>query len=257
MGNVIDWSKMHRPQADGYDTEMVRQLAVERYGFRKAYPKVGEPSMFNGKLALIHEKDQAAAWLINAPFDHPNILKTEALMYEVWPEMAAQCEALLQSVWILLDKNQHRDDLSGGTCGNHGPFGGICTTVQGVLGFGHGLIHELGHWKLHAMGVHLEDWDNLVANEFTEMFESPIRKDKPRPMGACIQAQYSYLNVLEWEIRCWKAGVKSDMMALNVTRMSAGRETLKAWRPDANGEAFAAAMDAWTEELITEANSLL
>lgn len=253
----IDWSRMHRPQTDGYDTKMILALAAERYQFVKRPPAPGAPSMFGGRLAIIHQKDKAAPYLNHAPFDHPNVAKTDAFLTQVWPEMATQCAEGLQEVYIMLDDRHSSDvEISGCTCGNIAGFGGICTTIQGTIGFAHGIVHEWGHWKLHAMGVHLEDWDNLIANSFDELFDSPIRKDKPRPMGACVQAQYSYLHVLEMEIRAWKAGWKSDMLQVNAGRMTAGRETLKSWKPDANGVLFAAALDAWTVELLDEAAKL-
>lgn len=254
----IDWFRLHRPQADGYDTAVIAQLAKERYGFEKRLPEPGQPSMFDGRVPLIHLPQRSAEWLDHAPFDHPNIALTEEFLKRVWPEVAEQAANLLQEIYIMSDPRHEKNlDMSGCTCGNINGWGGISSTVQGVIGFAHGIVHEMGHWKLHAMGVHLEDWDNLVANSFDELFESPIRKDKPRPMGACIQAQYSYLHVLELEIRAWKAGRQSDMMALNVQRMTAGREVLKSWKPDLNGIGFAAAMDVWADELISEATALL
>lgn len=246
---------MHRPQTDGYDTERIAELAAIRYSFRKMYVEnTAEIPVMFGSVPLVHLPQKAAPYIEHASLSDPNIKVVEDFITTIWPEMAAQCGELLTSIALMDDTNHPLNpNMSGCSCGNTTNFGGICTTIQGVIGFSHGIVHELGHWKMHAMGVHLEDWDNLIANTFDELFESPIRKDKPRPMGACIQAQYSYLHVLELEIRAAKAGRTSDMLSLNVQRMAAGRETLKSWKPDQNGVAFAAALDSWTAELLEEA----
>lgn len=245
---------MAKPQEDEYDTRILEILAAEKYQFKKVSVTEGKPSMFDGAVPLTHLKQKAAPYLDHAAFDHPSIPEAEDLLKKVWPEMATQCAALLTEVAIMSDtRNADRAEMCGCTCGNTAGFGGICCTVEGAIGLCHGLVHELGHWKLHAMGVHLEHWDNLISNSEDEMFESPIRKDKPRPMGACLQAQYSYLHVLEFEVRTAKTGRVSDMLSLNSSRMTAGRETLKSWKPDENGVAFAAALDAWTGALLAEA----
>lgn len=258
----IDWSRMPRPQVDGYDTQIVAVLAKERYGFLPKDDFQG-PSMFGVQLVtpMEHASDRAGT----APLDHPNIARTEDLLRRLWPEQAAQCAALLTEIWplfdILLLHDVDQEELGTGcTCGNTTKFGGISSTVNGTLGFAEGIVHELGHWKLHAMGVHLEDWDDqLVGNSPDEMYESPIRKDKPRPMGACIQAQYSYLHVLDLLNRAAKAELRFNQAwhAMQRDRMQAGRETLKAWRPGKAGDAFLLAMGAWADELISEADALL
>jgi HEXXH motif-containing protein len=256
----IEWSKLPRPRADGYDTRAVAALAAQAYGFVKRIPEPGQPSMFDGKVALVHYAHDPAPGLTNARFNHPNIARADDLLRQCWPEMHAQCGELLQEIWPLRDArfpDDGEDYGAGCSCGNTAHFGGIEVTVSGALGLAEGIVHELGHWKLHAMGVHLEGWTNLVANGVDELFESPIRKDKPRPMGACIQAQYSYLHVLELNIRATRAGRCCEMLDVNRRRMAAGRETLRAWRPDANGGPFASAMDEWTAELLREAELLL
>lgn len=256
----IDWSRMARPQADGYDSLMIAELARELYGFETRRELHDGPSMFDARVPLKHFEESPSSDLSNAPLDHPFIAKADQLL-RLWPEMREQCGKLLTSVRPLLSARHPDDGVDRGagcSCGNTMRFGGIETTVYGSLGFAEGVVHELGHWKLHAMGVHLESWSHLVANDPSEVFESPIRKDKPRPMGACIQAQYSYLHVLELNIIAQTNGIYAGMLQLNRDRMAAGRETLKAWRPTfGSGEAFAAAMDVWCGELIERADVVL
>jgi hypothetical protein len=64
---------------------------------------------------------------------------------------------------------------------------------------GDGIIHEVWHQRLHALGIDFETHAGLFfTNTDTEVYDSPIRKDKLRPMPAVIQAQYSYIGVTEY-----------------------------------------------------------
>lgn len=256
----IDWSRMARPQADGYDSRMLAALARLLYDVDvDARPAPVGPSMFGGRVPLLHFEAMPSSELQNAPLDHPFVAKAEGIL-GLWPEMVEQCGRLLTSVRPLKSTRQP-DDVDHGagcSCGNTTRFGGIETTVYGSLGFAEGTVHELGHWKLHACGVHLEEWTHLVANDPGELFESPIRKDKPRPMGACVQAQYSYLHVLELNVIAQNAGVFAGMLRLNRDRMAAGREVLKQWRPTpTSGEAYRAALDSWCGELLERADAAI
>lgn len=259
----IDWSRMARPRSDKYDTRKVAALARELYDLPTRRTKtITDAAMFDGRVPLVHLPQQPSSELRNAPTNHPNIARAEKVL-RLWPAMYEQCATLITSIRPLINASRMHDAPDGDhgagcSCGNTTDFGGIESTVHGGLGFAEGIVHELGHWKLHAMGVHLETWTHLVANDPEERFESPIRKDQPRPMGACIQAQYSYLHVLELNIVATKHGIAAGMMPLNRDRMAAGRETLKQWKPTAgSGRAFAKAMDAWAVQLITEADALL
>lgn len=255
----INWSKTARPQQDGYDSDQIKILAQIVYGeIEKSEVPPGRPKMF-GIVPLVHYPWDPSPELFCAPFDHPHIKRAEEIL-SLWPAMYKQCADLLTEVWPITDSRfpDPRDHGAGCSCGDTKRWGGVMSTLAGSLGFAEGIVHELGHHKMHAMGVHLEDWIFLVANTPDEMFESPIRKDKPRPMGACIQAQYSYLHVLELNIIAQSNGVPANMLELNRDRMRSGRETLKNWRPTPGpGEAFAVAMDVWTVELLDRADALL
>jgi hypothetical protein len=260
LGVEIDWGRMARPQADGYDTEILKQLVAKKYPTWQRLPlAVDEPGMFGHRVRLTNKPKRAAPYLLNADPTHPNVGKTEAFLTAHWPEMAEQCGQLMPEIWIMIDERQKDvPDVSGCTCGDLKEFGSICTTIQGVVGFSHGIVHELGHWKLRAMGVWLLEWDNIVANDPTEMFDSPIRKDIQRPMGACLQAHYSYLHVLEMEIRArLVGGASTSMLETNYGRVEDGRRTLEAWRPVPGTEGFLEAIDEWGADLLARAKPLL
>jgi HEXXH motif-containing protein len=115
-----------------------------------------------------------------------------------------------------------------------------------------GWVHEYLHNALHAMGVHLETWDDrLLLNAQDEEYESPVRKDKLRPMGAVLQGLYSYVGVTDWQIRVLESGNKMALTSLrtNLPRLDEGLNTVghnAVWTDD--GRAFWNGLTDWITE---------
>jgi HEXXH motif-containing protein len=246
---------MARPQADGYDIGVILDLAHTQYDYLKRFPIEGAATMFGDCVTLRDSSKPYAPYIKPAPHDHRNIAKAASVIESAWPEMHAQIAEGLEWFEPLIDENFPDDDQMGGcTSGTScDGFGGICVTVQGVVGCAEGIVHEFGHMKLHAMGVHLLDWSNIVGNDPSELFESPIRKDITRPMGAVLQAQYSYIHVLHLDLALRRLGIEAPMLDLNHDRMRAGKATLdQHFRAGANGEDFMRGLNEWTEELFAD-----
>ena len=75
----------------------------------------------------------------------------------------------------------------------------VSSTYYNPIGAGDGIIHEVWHQRMHALGINFETHAGLFfTNRGDELYDSPIRKDKLRPMPAVIQAQYSYIGVTEY-----------------------------------------------------------
>lgn len=267
---MIDWQRMARPQADGYDTEQLIPLALERYGWTKAPPPAGVTMWAGGTVAILEPADAQSAHITPAPADHPHVARAAEIFEDVWPEMYAQAQALLQAVTVYFDDRSGIFPLQTGcSCG---PLAErvsfeISTTINGAVGMLEGIVHEMGHSKLKPMGMSMYHWERLMANKVptdeacetgvgTHLYESPIRKDKPRPMGACFSAHYSYLHVAELLHRIVRAGLIPfatleawiDIMHGRI-RMAEGlvAEHLVS-TPE--GEPFFAATTAWANELL-------
>ena len=252
MGD-INWRRMARPQLDGYDTLIFLDLARERYGFVKESPG-REPATFGGAVAVRAPATPYAPYLVPAPADHRNVEGAASVIERAWPEQFKQLADALGWFEPLLDTNFPDDDMMQGcTSGNSAKYGGVCITVQSPIGAAEGIVHEFGHMKLHAMGVNLMDWTNIVGNAPEELFDSPIRKDIKRPMGAVLQAQYSYIHVLHLDLALRRIGETPAMLDLNYQRMKAGKATLdEHFRPGPNGEEFMLGLNEWTLELFAE-----
>jgi HEXXH motif-containing protein len=145
-------------------------------------------------------------------------------------------------------------------CGNyHDDFGWIYVTADDPWGFAEGIVHEMAHWKLRALGVQFEDWtDLLLKHQPTELYASPVRKDKPRPMGAVLHAQYSYVHVAEMVRRMYEAApyptpADASWLAIQLARIKEGQGTLRAHARGTPGvgDMFLEGLDFWTTEVLS------
>lgn len=247
-----DWSRVAEPQDDGYDTGVIAAYAAERYGFAPRAERPEGPAWLDGWVPMVRQ--DAGPALTAAPFDHPHLILGERLL-DAWPAFREQARRLLTAFAPIWGGNAPNPRQSGCSCGGLKEWGGVTVTVDSPPGFAAGVAHELGHWKLHALGVHLEEWDaGLLANDPAELYDSPIRKDKPRPMGAVLQAQYSYLHVLDLELRMRARGEEFTMWDLNAKRIAEGSATIRAHvRTTEDGAAFVGACLAWGDRLVAAA----
>lgn len=194
-------------------------------------------------------------------------LALAAELFETWPEQVVQAQRLMSFLCPIIDTS-HPDDeahqMVGGTCGGTNEPLGIYSTLNDPIFFVEGIAHELAHWKLHILGVHLENWDSLVGNRVDEFYTSPVRKDKPRPMGAVLHAQYSYVHVTEMGNRVFNHAKlpryrHREMLELNLSRISEGFVTLtENFRPaDEFGQKWFTLFQTWTAEVMKTAQNLL
>lgn len=221
--------------------------------------------------------DVAHAWLgptgiqLEAPLpeDHyvalldPNatLLKKAAEVLYAWPEMY-MCALALLNVIESATSGDMILPASGGVCGpGDKGFGHILVKSNNPVGYAEGVVHELGHHKLRALRIDMEEHDNrILANAPSELYESGVRKDTLRPMSAVLHAHYSYLHVTELELRAGDIGYDISQMApYQQRRLSEGRTVIAAhskWA-DAEAEEFGNEILAWTDELLTRLEAIL
>ncbi len=265
MTSAIDWSRLAVPQDDGYDTGVIARMA----GAGARTPSPGEATMFGGRTRLIAcaERLPRARYAV-APLDHPNIARGEALLRS-WPAAHRQCGALVRELSPFLDPTltpaQWAHNPGSSSDGFAFPFGVIAATVDNPYGFAQALVHETAHHKLRALGVHLLAAERLIANDTTQLYESPIVRDRRRPMTAVVHAQYSFMHVTALDVAMYDAALDEEtrkaaafLLARNVPRMEAGRRELAAHlRTDAAGDAFFAAFDRWSEATLRRGREIL
>lgn len=260
----IDWTRIAEPQTDAYDVEATLAIAggsVPRFE--------SDVMLCDGLIAVLPKPTPCAAWLSNAHPTHANIARAEALVRR-YPA-GYTCLGGLISVFYPLEDESRLDHSGGGaygsTCGSdeQEPHS-LYATVYSDLGLAEALVHELGHQKLRRLGIRLESHDRLIGNEPQELYESPVRKDKPRPMSAVVHGQYSYSYVLALDVACYQQeqdeaqrAIIRHALSVNNGRMKEGRATLAAHLVPAGneGEDFFAGYFAWLDRTIEAADTIL
>jgi HEXXH motif-containing protein len=264
---AIDWSRMAVPQKDGYDTEMTLRLAEHGASPKRPDPYVRRPldgavTFCDDMVAVrpARERGLGTDKIVPAPLDHPN-LSIGAAYLARWPEAYAQFVRLVDTVYPYTEPEQARHgELALGSSSHsyEEDFGSVHATVDNALGFAQALIHEMAHQKLRALGVSFEAAHRLIANDPSERFDSPIRKDITRPMTAVFHAQYSFIHVTALDLHML-AAAKGErerqyilmLLARNVPRMQAGhREVAQHIKADAGGRLFVDTFLDWSHDVV-------
>jgi hypothetical protein len=269
-----DWSRAAVPQPDQYDARLALDLASttpsplrdELY----TRPPVGEaPSLFDGRVAVRYCYPQ---WLypgfVDAPADHPH-LGLAAELLSRWPLAHEQFCLLIDTVHPLLAPGDpHHDPDHFGYTRSHGEehmFGSLMASVNSPVMLAECFLHEMAHHKLRAFGVSFEAATRLVVNAPDELYESPLRKDQPRPMTAVLHAMYALTYMTELDLRILEREAGGNRMprllrrlGTNLGRLEEGRPVLESsLRLDREGEAFAAPYHAWVEDIVERGRFVL
>ncbi len=271
----IDWARMAAPQEDAYDSEVSLHLARTtqsplREALYERRPPDGAPAIFDGAIAVRPEEKPffARPRFLAAPVDHPNLRRVESYLRR-WPAAHEQVKRLLDTVHPFVDTSipPHLRDfvLGSSSHSEEAHFGSVCVTVDHVLCLAQALVHETAHQKLRSLGVSVEQASRLLVNDPHDLFESPIRKDRKRPMTAVLHAEYSFIYVTCLDLHMIEGetdpAIREDMLMLlarNVPRMEAGLALIEQHaETDAEGRAFVGAFLAWAGEVIRRGNEVL
>jgi HEXXH motif-containing protein len=144
-------------------------------------------------------------------------------------------------------------------------FGTMYATVYDPMGLAQAFVHEMAHHKLRALGISTEGTSGLIVNPPDELYASPIRKDKLRPMSAVFHAEYSFIYVTALDIRMIELETADDkkanllkLLARNVIRMEEGFDTIwKNIKVDHDGRKFVDSFLRWAEQIIYRGKVML
>lgn len=259
---TVDWLRVAEPQADCYDSRVVLSLLEGDFS-EEFKAEVGGPTFADGTIALTQDP------ILNgfegchpAPPDHPNVMTAERLLRQ-WPEGFRQCQLLLRSIGLSESDALGSDQVVGSICGpgSYG-FGSIAVTVNHHMGLAEGIVHEMAHHKLRALGVEFESATRLVANSTGDRFPSPIRYDCLRPMTAVLHAQYSYTYIANLDLAVierdtsdhWRRlAVLKNSLAIIVPKLEFGMQVLRQnWEYDEEGKLFAEGLFNWCERIVAD-----
>jgi hypothetical protein len=263
----VDWLRVAEPQADCYDSTVVLSLLeAEVAGAFKQ--EIGLPTFADGTISLTQDPIlNGFGGCRSAPLDHPNVITAERLL-RLWPEGFKQCQLLLCSIGLSESDELGSDQVVGSICGpgSYG-FGSIAVTVNHHMGLAEGIVHEMAHHKLRALGVEFESAKRIVANSTQDRFRSPIRYDCLRPMTAVLHAQYSYTYIANLDLavitrdlsdQMRRLAVLKDSLAVIIPKLEFGMEVLRDnWEYDEEGKLFAEGLFCWCERIISDGRRLL
>ncbi|OEK00136.1 hypothetical protein BFP97_00775 [Roseivirga sp. 4D4] len=269
MRTNIDWRRVAAPQEDGYDTEIVLDFIKQSQAYNqsfKTYRHEERPEgfAFDGQVGINKVTDYTMDRFTDAPADHSNIKKAADLL-NVWPAVYRQFPKIVHTIHPWIDKTIEGNSL--GSCSHSLDhlLGVIYATVNNEHGLAQAYVHEMAHNKLRLLGVMLESTNRFIMNGPTELFESPVRKDRKRPMTAVFHAQYSFmhctaLNVLHLdqtqsvaENNVWMVFLKN-----NLPRMLEGDALLKrCLKLDKEGELLFEGFFDWSDQILKRGAYLL
>jgi hypothetical protein len=206
---LFPWEKVAEPQTDFVDLTMLWHTANQLYGYQKtAHGR--ELSIFDGQVGVNLTSTNSIRQLIQpAEFLENNLAELLEFTLKLTPYVDQVSKFLdvyhpyVKDFEINSDPYTMNLTMLGCSCGpiTSPKLGSIevSSTYPNPISAGDGIIHEVWHQRMHALGIDFETHAGLFfTNQDDELYDSPIRKDKLRPMPAVIQAQYSYIGVTEY-----------------------------------------------------------
>lgn len=196
----------------------------------------------------------------------PAIAVVQRLM-DSWPEARNSIGAIATQYGPIVPTKKMGDTARGSTSGHYiRPDGNrlVYTTLFDPLGAWEALLHELYHLRLWALGIRLEDHDGEFLDhplDDSELFISPIRKDKRRPMSACLHGWMAWIALTQGDLHMLDSDVTSNIDDLSIRQMMKWNlpkieEGLLTFREHARwtdaGVGFSVTLDAWAEEVVTQ-----
>lgn len=230
--------------------------------------------MFDGQVAIryvyrgLPEFEPWAAKYPDAPVEHPNI-RMAADHVRKWVVAFKQCQRLLEAIHpatIPQMPLQSTEIYRGSLCHSYeSHFGTMWATIFCPIALAEAIVHETAHQKLRILGVSFESASTVIGNDPSDLYVSPVIKDRRRPMTAVLHAEYSYVHVtaldihmLETERDATRRTVLREVLERNLSRIEEGYETIrKYFKPGEHGREFMEGFFKWTEKTICTAKDLL
>lgn len=239
----VDWRRILVVQEDGYDSIELRKLARVLHG----QPST-EVSVFD-----YEELPAGIGGNFQSVPDHENRADIEHFMMQ-WRAGWRGFNHLIDEVYPLEAVPYQRPAVPGSCSGHHiGSDGtlGLFVTFGNVPGAVAGCWHEFGHLRLHSLGIGLEEYTpQFFNNPPGARYVSAIRKDKLRPISACLHGLYAWCLLSEGHLRFPVEDVRS-FLSLNVLKLEDGLHTQEAQSQlTAEGEQLMTPFYEWADDLI-------
>ena len=260
--SLNDWRRVAQPQEDGSDSTVYRAGAAERWQHVPG-TVVGDPRLW-GTVALRRLGRSLAPDIIDAPLDHPALAEIEALV-RLWPAGETAVRELIDVISPVTKETHEGQGIHGSICGHEDVGPGrplqIVITTFDPIGGAEAVLHETGHLRLKCLGVDLETHDGtLLKNADDELFPSPVRFDKLRPMPAVLHGLYSWVMLSQQDLAvgATEPARVVPYLEINVPKIENGLATVRAHaKLTAAGVAFLDGFFLWAEQVVTHGHALV
>jgi len=270
----IDFARLAFPQADSYDTSVLLWLLSNAAGVLNQQPyqrrsTAGEVTICDGIVAVRHAPATGLSNSFVIPVEPSHDKLPLAVSYLArWPEAYIQFKQLINTVYPYSDLRQAKSRAGAFGSSSHSyanQLGAIHVTVDDPIGTAQAFVHEMAHLKLRAMGIMIEQADRFIVNPPEDLFPSPIRTDRLRPMTAVFHAQYSFMHVTALDLNMLNQVPEGEekthilmLLARNVIRMQSGYELIdKQIKTDIEGRLFVSTFMEWSSAIIEESLNVL
>lgn len=245
------------PQDDGSDSAEVAEL-VAATGFSRPAP--AGATIFGAQIRGTLNFTPKIGGLRSVVIVDRDISTVERFV-SAWPAMDRQLRALLTAVYPVTLGTRVGSGGSYGTRGNNVAhnFGEVYATTDSLYGFAEGLVASVANWKLYAMGMMIDEWDDrLVVNALTDTCELPLRAGEMRPIGATIHATYAIAHILALYLHMRRGGFRGSEVDFAIKqaaqRIVRGKDAINnCVRPSKDGAVFFGEFGNWTSALLEDA----
>ena len=273
----IDWKRVAKPQPDAYDTYVISQELHKTNGWVKTKPVDCRFTLCDGHVAVVPDPIHTDEGLVRGGMCNATDRWTDQDAANIdpylrtWTDGHEMLKLFLDEFWpkwslTMLNHAGSRGCSSGHYDLKHGsirrPYvNAVYVTINSHQGCAEGIYHEVGHIRLNALNLRIEEHDGrLITNTPDELYISPIRRDKKRPMSAVIQAIYSWLifgeNDLQVAVLPDNALVSAEYLIGNLPKIEDGLVTIREHvKCTAEGTKFMDGYFEWGDDLVTRARA--
>lgn len=259
----IDWARIAKPQPDGYDTLTMGRFMYDRWHWKKSHPTSGAMTLVAGQVEVCPDPYKYHSPYCQDSLATPEELEVIDRHLAAWPDGYASLSKFLDQFWPKRWEGQGR----GGSSGHHvlserQQQTNVFVTVNDPEGCAEGIYHEVGHLRLEAIGMNINDHDGrLISNPIEDLYDSPVRKDVRRPMCAVIHGLYAWMMLSENDVWCASTVSKieaAQYLRLNIPKIAEGIEEVERYvQPTGIGEPFIQSMMDWAKDIVVRGNQIL
>lgn len=277
---MIDWKRVAKPQPDGYDSHVIAASLFDVYGWKKIAPAADQLfTMCDGAIAVTEDPtirveypDTNINMLSGFQRWNEDYAKKIDPFLRTWTDGHEMLKLFLDQFWPKWSTfmGEHGMGCSSGhyemasalrenSNTKHMFLNAVYVTINSPHGCAEGIYHEVGHARLESIGLGINEHDSrLILNTQDELYSSPIRRDKKRPMSAVIQAIYSWIvfgeNDIQNAIIPGHTRCSAEYLITNLPKIEDGlKEIRQHVRCTPEGTAFMDGYFEWGEDVVSRA----